>query len=454
MSDFDHFTSMSSNSAVDSSQKPEAPGSNRDSLNLDDFEKVEADQLPPAAQGFQAAAGLMDDLVSQATSAAPDSSTFGGGLDSSPAFDTGLLSSAAPPFASDPFKTSDPFAKDPSDAFASFAMSAEPLSGKVEAPPVVSAPPAVASILDDLPPPTQTEAKPVSPVLGGADDVLAAEATKFLASEGKGAGGPHIETLASFDPFGAKPPAVEALAEPLEAPFDPLAKGEAELFGLKAADPFAAPKDPSPEPFARREPSPTPSPGGSPPRRVNPLLTQGAHPNPGTHPPPKEPTPPPREPTPPPKVPTPTPREPTPPPREPTPPPREPTPPPREPTPPPKVPTPTPREPTPPPREPTPPPREPTPPPKVPTPTPREPTPPPREPTPPPKVPTPTPKEPTPPREVTPPPQLVTVEASAPPVQEARVTAGRKYEVSAATRANFAVFNPREYPPGFLFSVP
>lgn len=303
MSDFDHFSNMSSNSAVESSQKPEAPGSNRDSLNLDDFEKVEADQLPPVAQGFQAAAGLMGDLVSQASSAAPDSSSFAGGvtLDSSPAFDTGLLSSAAPPFASDPFRleatASDPFAKDtaPSDAFASFSLSADPLLGKAESSEAPSAdapastqadtgpssapPPAVASILDDLPPSTQTEAKPVSPVLGGADDVLAAEATKFLASEGKGAGQPHSEALASFDPFSAQPPAVEVLAEPLvapesfapapkrepspeplakEAPLDPLAKGEAELFGLKEADPFAVPKEPSPEPFARREPSPDP----------------------------------------------------------------------------------------------------------------------------------------------------------------------------------------------------
>nr|XP_027217240.1 vegetative cell wall protein gp1-like [Penaeus vannamei] len=479
MSDFDHFTSMSSNSAVDSSQKPEAPGSNRDSLNLDDFEKVEADQLPPAAQGFQAAAGLMDDLVSQATSAAPDSSTFGGGLDSSPAFDTGLLSSAAPPFASDPFKTSDPFAKDPSDAFASFAMSAEPLSGKVEAPsakaPAATQADTGPSSARHLPSPPSWTTSPrrrrrrPSPSRPCSAALTTSWPLRPPSSWPPRARVPGDPTSRPWPPLTPSAPSLlrwrpwpspswppkasprapkrEPSPEPLakEAPFDPLAKGEAELFGLKAADPFAAPKDPSPEPFARREPSPTPSPGGSPPRRVNPLLTQGAHPNPGTHPPPKEPTPPPREPTPPPKVPTPTPREPTPPPREPTPPPREPTPPPREPTPPPKVPTPTPREPTPPPREPTPPPREPTPPPKVPTPTPREPTPPPREPTPPPKVPTPTPKEPTPPREVTPPPQLVTVEASAPPVQEARVTAGRKYEVSAATRANFAVFNPRAW---------
>nr|XP_045620005.1 cell surface glycoprotein 1-like isoform X1 [Procambarus clarkii] len=104
-----------------------------------------------------------------------------------------------------------------------------------------------------------------------------------------------------------------------------------------------------------------------------------------------------------------TPREPSPPPRQPTP-PHEPSPPPRQPTPlrepspPPRQSTP-PREPSPPPRQPTPP-REPSPPPRQPTP-PREPSPPPRQPTPP-REPSPPPRQPTPPREPSPPPRQPT----------------------------------------------
>ena len=142
----------------------------------------------------------------------------------------------------------------------------------------------------------------------------------------------------------------------------------------------------------------------------------------------------PREPIAPPREPTPPPRQPTPPPREPTPPPRQPTPPPREPTPPPRKPTPPPREPTPPPRQPTPPPREPTPPPRQPTPPPREPTPPPRQPTPPPREPTPPPKE------------IIKTKSTPKPSVSADLFAKKTHSsVNAKTAATLAVFDPSKF---------
>ena len=182
-----------------------------------------------------------------------------------------------------------------------------------------------------------------------------------------------------------------------------------------------------------------------PPKDTSPYGMQDSPPS-SPSPQPQQPIPTIRDPTPP-RVSSPS-REPTPPPRESVTPPREPTPPPREPTPPPREPTPPPREPTPPPREPTPPPREPTPPPREPTPPPREPTPPPREPTPPPREPTPPPREPTPPlQKPVPSVQVIkSSEKSSSKTVSSGTGATKSYPpLDDETRRKFAVLNPSEY---------
>ncbi|MPC38653.1 uncharacterized protein E2C01_032165 [Portunus trituberculatus] len=357
MADFDQFSTKAADPTP--SQDSVSYGSNRDSLNLDDFEKVEADQVP---------------------SNMSPGSNFDSGVDSNTPDTLDLIASAPAPPSSD-ISNETSSSKSNLDDFLSSGDKNSPFS-------------------DFMTQESQSQ-KPTSDLLFERD----------LISDTQQAA-PAFEDLLGSVPMTAAPPAA----------FDPVPEP------VMKPEPTPPPREPTPP---RREPTP-------PPREPTP---------------PRQPTPPPREPTPPPRQPTPPPREPTPPPREPTPPPRQPTPPPRQPTPPPREPTPPPRQPTPPPREPTPPPRQPTPPPREPTPPPRQPTPP-REPTPPPREPTPPPRQPTPPREATPP--LLEPVVPVPPkvipapIQEARVTSGRTYQVSEATKASFAVFNPRKLPKPFM----
>ncbi|XP_071520279.1 uncharacterized protein [Panulirus ornatus] len=449
MSDFDQFSSIPQAGHNDPTPDPDrhSSGSNRDSLNLDDFEKVEADQLPPSVnQSARMTSDLLDDIMSHVSSSGPDPfSNFSSG----PTSDTKPGISSA---SSDPSLSSDPFKRDEdrNDPF-----STDNLLGDTYVTGSVSAPAdSFGSGLSDLastPPASNDLQDKISRDMSQIDDFLAGGSHRSNVNDAvisqANAQKPANEPL--FEPFSATesqaPPAMESLLDPMPAP---------------VTQAPAALRDPSPEPFFKREPTPPrqsspplrePSPPSlrepTPPRQPSPIPREPTpprqpSPKPREPTPPRQPSPKPREPTPP-RQPSPIPREPTPPrhpsppPREPTP-PRKPSPPPREPTPP-RKPSPPPREPTP-PRQPTPPPREPTPP-RQPTPPPRKPTPPPREPTPP-RKPTPPPREPTPPRKTSPPTVQVQKAAAAAPVQEARVTPGKTYKVSDATRASFAVFNP------------
>ncbi|XP_064091850.1 reticulon-2-like isoform X2 [Macrobrachium nipponense] len=440
-----------SSSTTTTTQPPPPPppssseGSNRDSLNLDDFEKVEADQLlgggpppPPTslssgigslAQNTQAAAvGLVDDIMAHVKNSGDDlfSNLTSAGFTTSNAEAKGKESS---PMASDPFKmdfapkdtTTKEVSSVPSDnmMFSGDFMSSSssddakfsgldvgfssiPASESFTSNLLASAPPPPSTnLFDDSP---KADEKP-SMGFGGFDDFLSRDDDLLKGKQDfslpdvkESVKGAAESLMDAFPSFGSQPPVVE---EPLK-------------------------RDPSPD---FRNPTPPRTPTAAP---VQDVLASPKQPTP-----PRTPTPPLREPTPP-LVKEPTiPKQPTPP-RTPTPPPREPTPPPRKPSPPPKAPTP--------PREPTPPPREPSPPPKAPTP-PREPTPPPREPTPPPRVPTPPKKEPTPPpKEPTPPPRTPTPPAKlvfSAPVQEATVSPSRRsYTVSKGTENAFNVFKP------------
>ncbi|XP_042225469.1 vegetative cell wall protein gp1-like [Homarus americanus] len=258
-------------------QDPFSSGSNRDSLNLDDFEKVEADQLPPPVnQSARAATDFMDDFMSQVPSSGQD---FFSNLSSMPASDTKPGISPISPdlsLSSDSLKRDeagmDPFSTEtvPSGPFVP-----KPISGSTDSFGV--------DLLASAPPPaTDFHGDKTSHDMSQIEDFFITEGqgssyNDFMIPEPK-TGKPVNEPL--FDPFSTTeskaPPAFEPLLDPVAAP-------------VIQAPP--ALRDPSPEPILKREPTP----------------------------PPREPSPP-REPTPPPRKPSPR-REPTPPPREPTPPP-------------------------------------------------------------------------------------------------------------------------------------
>ncbi|XP_045124685.1 reticulon-2-like isoform X1 [Portunus trituberculatus] len=422
MADFDQFSTKAADPTP--SQDSVSYGSNRDSLNLDDFEKVEADQVPSnVSESSKATANLLDDmslfsgpgkdLSSLSTSQTSEKETKPG---------NSLFSADFSALPDDPFKK-DNAKFDPSNSEMSPGSNFD--SG------VDSNTPDTLDLIASAPaPPSSDISNETSSSKSNLDD--------FLSSGDKNS---PFSDFMTQESQSQKPTSDLLFERDLISDTQQAAPAFEDLLGsvpMTAAPPAAF--DPVPEPVMKPEPTPPPR-EPTPPRRE-------PTPPPREPTPPRQPTPPPREPTPPPRQPTPPPREPTPPPREPTPPPRQPTPPPRQPTPPPREPTPPPRQPTPPPREPTPPPRQPTPPPREPTPPPRQPTPP-REPTPPPREPTPPPRQPTPPREATPP--LLEPVVPVPPkvipapIQEARVTSGRTYQVSEATKASFAVFNPRAW---------
>ncbi|KAK3882142.1 hypothetical protein Pcinc_013465 [Petrolisthes cinctipes] len=423
MSDFGDIPSMPKTGLADptlSSQDP-APvstGSNRDSLNLDDFEKVEADQLPPSvSQSARVTTDLMDDIMAQVSHAGQQQQDLLAGLTSGT-----TKPQVSPDLTS--FSTSDPFKRsDDEERFDPYSSGDMMFTGGSSISTTGGAP-AEVDLLASAPPPPTGDFRDDSPPLDKPNFDPYSTTNTSVGMTGQQ--GDSFNDFMSADPQAQQKPTSTTVSESL---FDPYSASDDFLGGgtgmssqfveeikQTSAPVTHAARDPSPEPIFKREPSPEPIFKREP------------------TPPFREPTPPLREPTPPLRQPSPA-REPTPPLREPTPeftmptqrprqptPPREPTPPPREPTPPPRQPTP-PREPTPPPREPTPPPRQPTPPPRQPTP-PREPTPPPREPTPPTPVFVPTPKK--------------------APIQEPHVTPGKTYHVSDATKASFAVFNPQE----------
>ncbi|XP_053643975.2 reticulon-2 isoform X2 [Cherax quadricarinatus] len=141
MSEFDKFSNMPKADPTDPTpnQDPFSTGSNRDSLNLDDFEKVDADQLPPPSNQIAGTtSAVIDNIISQVSSTGHD---LFSNFPSMPGSDTkpGIPSASPDPSSStlnDPFKlesATDPSSKEavPSKPSADLASVTPPLSDSI-----------------------------------------------------------------------------------------------------------------------------------------------------------------------------------------------------------------------------------------------------------------------------------------------------------------------------------